>query len=82
MSSNNPSTYDSMTIPALVYLLGNRRMVALPDTIKETAAIEGALIRAIAAEVSKHQPGYVSEHSPTVAEPQQIVTNVTPEEKA
>lgn len=78
----SPNPYDSMTIPALVYLLGNRRMEALPETVKETAAIEGALIRAIAAEVSKHQPGYVSEHSLTVANPQQIVTNVTPEEKA
>lgn len=78
--------YQSMTIPQLVYLLGNRRLETLPDRIKETTAIEGALIRAIAAEVSRHQPGYVSEHTlskeVTVAPGQQFVTIVTPEEKA
>ena len=79
MSTNQ---YDSMSIPALVYLLGNRRMAALPETVKETTAIEGALIRAIAAEVSRHQPGYVSEHTLTVVPTQQSVTIVTDEEKA
>lgn len=85
--------YQSMTIPQLVYLLGNRRLETLPDRIKETTAIEGELIRAIADAVAGRarpfgvlQPDTDSEHSlsqgATVAPGQQFVTIVTPEEKA